>query len=78
MDSGHQKGLKELFTSTSVLMPVSDQELLVKVDASDSRVGAVLSRCNPDIQKLYPCEKNYDVGDRENREMLTVVLALQD
>ncbi|XP_061886375.1 uncharacterized protein LOC133636399 [Entelurus aequoreus] len=57
----------------------------LKVDASDSGVGAVLSQQSTSDQKLHPCaffsrrlspaEKNYDIG---NRELLAVILALQE
>ncbi len=77
--------LKDMFTKAPVLIhPDPKQQFVVKVDASDSRVGAVLSQCLPADNKLHPCaffsrglspaERNYDVG---NRELLAVVLALQ-
>lgn len=57
----------------------------MEVDPSDSGVGAVLSQRSAEDQKLHPCaffsrglspaEVNYDVG---NRELLSVVLALQE
>lgn len=58
---------------------------MVEVDASDSRVGAVLSQRSPKDNKVHPCaffprrlspaEQNYDVG---NQELLAVVLALEE
>lgn len=57
----------------------------MEVDASDSGVGAVVSQRSPEDQELHPgtffsgclspAERNYDVG---NRELLAVVLALQE
>ena len=78
--------LKFLFSSAPVLIhPDSTAQFVVEVDASDSGVGAVLSQRTASDQKLHPCaffsrqltsaEKNYDVG---NRELLAVVLALQE
>lgn len=78
--------LKTMFTNAPVLIhPDPDLQFVVEVDASDSGVGAVLSQRLPVDQKLHPCaffsrrltpaERNYDVG---NRELLAVVLALQE
>uniref|UniRef100_A0A671X748 Gypsy retrotransposon integrase-like protein 1 n=1 Tax=Sparus aurata TaxID=8175 RepID=A0A671X748_SPAAU len=78
--------LKSMFTNAPVLLhPDPDLQFMVEVDASDSGVGAVLSQRSPADQKLHPCaffsrrltpaERNYDVG---NRELLAVVLALQE
>jgi len=48
--------LKRHFTSAPILHQ-SDSKLqfVVEVDASDSRVGAVLSQRSPSDQKLHPC-----------------------
>ena len=78
--------LKCLFSSAPVLShPDPAVPFVVEVDASDSGVGAVLSQRTTSDQKLHPCaffsrrltpaERNYDVG---NRELLAVVLALQE
>lgn len=78
--------LKNLFTSAPVLShPDPSLQFIVEVDASDTGVGAVLSQRSPVDQRTHPCaffsrrltpaEKNYDVG---NRELLAVVLALQE
>ena len=78
--------LKMLFSSAPVLIhPDPTSQFIVEVDASDSGVGAVLSQRSTSDQKQHPCaffsrqlspaEKNYDVG---NRELLAVVLALQE
>lgn len=78
--------LKSLFSSAPVLChPDPAVQFVVEVDASDTGVGAVLSQRSPSDQKLHPCaffsrrltpaESNYDVG---NRELLAVVLALQE
>lgn len=58
---------------------------MVEVDVSDKGVGGVLSQRMAEDKKLHfcaffscrltPAEENYDVG---NRELLAVVLALQD
>lgn len=77
---------KALYTNTPVLAhPDPSGQFIVEVDASDTGVSTVLSqRCSHD-QKCHPCaffsrclslaEVNYDVG---NRELLAVVLALQE
>ncbi len=78
--------LKNMFVNAPVLVhPDPEQQFVVEVDASDSGVGAVLSQHLPTDNKLHPCaffsrrltpaESNYDVG---NRELLAVVLALQE
>ena len=76
--------LKRRFTTAPILThPDPTLPFVVEVDASETGVGAVLSQCSPQDQKLHPCaffssgldpaERNYDVG---NRELLAVVLAL--
>ncbi|CAK6981241.1 uncharacterized protein LOC108874699, partial [Scomber scombrus] len=78
--------LKTKFTAAPVLIhPDPVLQFIVEVDASDCGVGAVLSQRSPADHKLHPCaffsrrlspaERNYDVG---NRELLAVVLALQE
>ena len=78
--------LKRLFSSAPVLChPDPAIQFVVEVDASNSGVGAVLSQHLALDNKLHPCsffsrrlssaETNYDVG---NRELLAVVLALQE
>lgn len=84
--NGAFKQLKDRFVNAPVLIqPDPAQQFVVEVDTSDSRVGAVLSQRSPVDKKLHPCaffsrrltpaEQNYDVG---NRELLAVVLALQE
>ncbi len=56
---------------------------MVEVDASEERVGAVLSQRSSSDDKvqrffshrLSPAERNYDIG---NRELLAVKLALEE
>ena len=78
--------LKNMFVNAPVLVhPDPERQFVVEVDASDSGVGAVLSQRQLTDNKLHPCaffsrrltpaESNYDVG---NRELLAVVLALQE
>ena len=78
--------LKKLFSSAPVLChPDPAVQFVVEVDASNSGLGAVLSQRSALDNKLHPCslfsrrlspaETNYDVG---NRELLAVVLALQE
>ncbi|KAI3352325.1 hypothetical protein L3Q82_005291 [Scortum barcoo] len=78
--------LKSLFTSAPILShPDPSLQFIVEVDASETGIGAVLSQRCPVDQKVHPCaffsrrltpaERNYDVG---NRELLAVVLALQE
>lgn len=72
--------LKERLMSVSVLLqPDPPHQFVVEVDVSDLGVGAILSQCSPDDQKLHTCaffsrklsvaERNYDV---ENRELLAI------
>lgn len=76
--------LKELFTSAPILItPDPAKQFIVKVDASDVAVGAVLSQRSPVDDKVHPCaffshrfssaERNYDIG---NRKLLAIRLAL--
>ena len=78
--------LKDLFSSAPVLIhPDPELQFVVEVDASDLGVGAILSQRSSQDHRLHPCayfsrrltpaERNYDVG---NRELLAVVLALQE
>lgn len=70
--------LKSLLSSAPVLIhPDPELQFIVEVDASDSGVGAVLSKhpCTSFSRCFTPAERNYDVG---NRELLAVVLALQE
>ncbi len=76
--------LKSLFTSAPILItPDPTRQFIVKVDASDVGVGAILSQRSSRDDKVHPCaffshrltstERNYDVG---NRELLAIRLAL--
>ncbi|KAK5911796.1 hypothetical protein CesoFtcFv8_001732 [Champsocephalus esox] len=78
--------LKRLFTTAPVLIhPDSSRQFVVEVDASNTKVGAVLSQRSEQDQQLHPCaffshlltpaENNYDVA---NRELLAVKLALKE
>lgn len=68
--------LKELFTAAPILHdPDPEHEFLFEVEASSTGIGAILSQCQGNLSKLFPCayysrkltpaEQNYDVGDRE-------------
>lgn len=68
--------LKELLSTSPVLVhPDTGFQLVVEVDASVTRVGAVLSRRNPSVEMLHPCtffslclspgDINYNVGNQE-------------
>lgn len=64
--------------------PDPTRQFVVKVDASDTGMGAVLSQRSTKGGKLHQCaffsrgifssERNYDMG---NRKLLALVLALQ-
>lgn len=80
------KILKDRFTSSPILlMPDSERQFVVEVDASDVGVGTVLSQRSGTDHKLHPCaffsrrlspaERNYDIG---NRELLAVKMALEE
>lgn len=75
-----------MFRNTLMFLhPDPTRQFVVKVDASDSGVTAVLSQCSIADKKIHPCaffsrcrtpaEQNYDM---ENRELLVVMLALQE
>lgn len=75
-----------MFYNAPVLIhPDPEEQFVVEVDASDTGVGVILSQRLPTDNKLDPCvffsrrlspvERNYNVG---NRELLAVVLALQE
>ncbi|KAK3553387.1 hypothetical protein QTP70_003551 [Hemibagrus guttatus] len=78
--------LKQAFTTAPLLVhPDPELPFIVEVDASTTRVGAVLSQQQGNPRKLHPCaffsrklnpaEVNYDIG---NRELLAVKLALEE
>ena len=78
--------LKKRFVSAPILVqPDPSLQFVVKADASDTGVGAILSQRSPSDHKLHPCaffsrqlsppERNYDVG---NCELLAVKLALEE
>lgn len=78
--------LKQRFTTAPILIHLDpSRQFVVEVDASDVRVGAVLSLCSAQDQKLHPCaflshrlnpaEMNYDVT---NRKLLAVKMALEE
>ncbi|KAL0150314.1 hypothetical protein M9458_054422 [Cirrhinus mrigala] len=82
----HFDELRRRFTTAPILHhPDPDRPFIVEVDASSTGVGAVLSQCQGDPAKMFPCalnshklspaEKNYDVG---NRELLAIKLALEE
>ena len=65
-------------------MPDPEKQLVVEVDASDTRAGAVLSQratdgkihpCAYFSRRLSPTERNYAVG---NRELLAPKMALEE
>ncbi|KAK3513653.1 hypothetical protein QTP70_028807, partial [Hemibagrus guttatus] len=78
--------LKTTFTTAPLLVhPNPELLFIVEVDASTTRVGAVLSQQQGNPRKLHPCaffsrklslaEVNYDIG---NRELLAIKLALEE
>ncbi|KAK3516305.1 hypothetical protein QTP70_009433 [Hemibagrus guttatus] len=78
--------LKDSFTTAPILChPDPDRPFVVKVDASSSGLGAVLSQRHGDPGRVHPCafysrklttsEINYDVG---NRELLAIKAALEE
>jgi hypothetical protein len=77
--------LRALFTLAPVLAhPDPSLAFTVEVDASEARIGAMLSQCSgrpPKLRhcaffskKLTPAKRNYDVGDEE---LLAVLKALK-
>ncbi|KAK3551711.1 hypothetical protein QTP70_022574, partial [Hemibagrus guttatus] len=78
--------LKTAFTTAPLLAhPNPELPFIVEVDASTTRVGAVLSQQQGNPRKLHPCaffsrklspaEVNYNIG---NRELLAIKLALEE
>ncbi|KAI2652428.1 Transposon Tf2-8 polyprotein [Labeo rohita] len=78
--------LKKAFTQAPLLThPDPDLPFVVKVDASTTGVGAVLSQHHGTPPRLHPCayfsrklspaEMNYDIG---NRELLAIKPALEE
>uniref|UniRef100_A0A8C6MC31 Gypsy retrotransposon integrase-like protein 1 n=1 Tax=Nothobranchius furzeri TaxID=105023 RepID=A0A8C6MC31_NOTFU len=78
--------LKSKFINTPVLhRPDPERQFVLEVDASDTGVGAVLSKVAEEDNRLHPCaffsrhlspaESKYDVGDRE---LLAVKLAIKE
>ncbi len=78
--------LKHQFTTAPILHhPDPNSPFVVEVDASNIRIGAILSQRQGDPAKLYPCayysrkltptEQNYYVGDRE---LLAIKSALEE
>lgn len=67
------QGLKWVFTSAPILQhPDPEKPFIVEVDASDTGVGAIVSQCFGDEQKMYPV-----VFFSRNQELLMVKLALK-
>ncbi len=78
--------LKTSFTQAPILVhPDPERPFIVKVDASTTGVGAILSQQQGNPSRLHPCaffsrklspaERNYDIG---NRELLAIKLALEE
>ncbi|KAK3534513.1 hypothetical protein QTP86_016589 [Hemibagrus guttatus] len=78
--------LQNSFTTAPILKhPDPNLPFVVEVDASDRRIGAVLSQCHGQPGKLFPCayfsrkltdaERNYDVG---NKELLAMKAAIKE
>lgn len=76
----------ERFTRAPVLiLPDPQRQFVVKVNASNEGIGAVLSQSSAKNNRLHPCTylsrklstagKNYDVG---NKEQLAVKTALEE
>ena len=64
--------LKSHFTATPILtQPDPELQFIVEVDASDTRVGAVLSQRSPSDQKVHPCAF-FSVSSHLQRGILTV------
>jgi len=77
---------KEAFTSAPLLIhPDPEKPFIIEVDASITRVEAVLSQQKGTLARLHPCaffsrklspaERNYDI---DNRELLAIKLALEE
>ncbi len=78
--------LKQRFTTAPILHhPDPSLPFIVEVDASNIRIGAILSQRRGSPAKMFPCayysrklsptERNYDVGDRE---LLAMKAALEE
>ncbi|XP_034083100.1 uncharacterized protein LOC117553325 [Gymnodraco acuticeps] len=80
-----RKQLQRFLSAPVLIHPDPELQFVVEVDTSDLGVGAILSQRSSQDHRLHPCayfsrrltpaERNYDVG---NRELLAVVLALQE
>lgn len=80
------QAFKKAFSCAPLLVhPDLNKPFVVKVDASISGVGAVLSQQQGQPLRLHPCaffsrkltpmEQNYNIG---NQELLTIKLALEE
>ncbi len=77
--------LKQRFTAPILHHPDPNVPFIVEVDASNIRIGAVLSQRQGSPAKMFPCafysrklssaERNYDVGDKE---LLAMKAALEE